>query len=125
MGPLQPAWTQWRLWPQPSNLTTINATVPMPAGYASIQLDAVVAPGGTSSVTVHLTVPAGTTAQVCLPLPGSAAAQERLSAAVGRGAASDTLLVDGAAVNAVPFGRFSCAPSMLAAGAHTVARVVS
>ena len=119
-SPLSPGWARWRLAPQPSDLTDITASVPTPAGVIPARYTAAWVPGVSGSATVSLVVLPGQSAQVCLALPGPAAAVHSF---VGAAAASDVFTVDGAAVPTTDWGRFRCTTAdLMARGSATVVR---
>jgi len=101
-APTAPAWSRWRLWPQPSNLTTINATLSTPAGMVTIVWKAV-----PTANTVVFSVLPGQAVDVCLPPPAS-------------GSPSPQLAVNGIRVPSSPMGRLLCAVDALLPGYYTV-----
>ena len=121
--PLEPGWGRWRLAPQPSSLSRVDARVPTPAGVLDVAYRASWG-GGAAVANVTLTVAPGQRALVCLAAPGAAAEARRLADAVAAGA-SDVLAVDGVPVTPTPWGRFACVPEDLQPGLHVVTRVVS
>jgi len=127
--PTSPAWSSWRLAPQPSNVSSINAAIPTPAGMVPITWEAAeTGGGGRRNATVTLGVLAGQTATVCLPIPGSA---ESFPASWWGGGGrtplggTDELYVDGVPVaSPVVEGRFLCS-SPLPLGSHAVSRITT
>jgi hypothetical protein len=126
--PLSPGWATWRVAPQPSSLSWLQAAVPTPQGFAELELWAA-SSSAAGNLTLSLSVPPGTAASVCLPLPGTAQQQQQLLqqlAAAASSALSDSLWVDGQRVASPSvWGRFLCAPEPLLPGAHTAARITA
>ena len=117
LRPVDIAWSNFDLIPQPSIVTRIDATVPTLNGYMDIQLSAI-----NGNVTVVFNVLPGTMGKVCLPLAGSAANQEYLK----QTSASDELYLDGSLVpNPFVYNRFLCVSDSysIQAGNHVVSRI--
>ena len=109
--PIAPGWSQWRAWPQPSNITSINATVPTPAGLLLLQWSAT-----TDACMLQLTVLPAQAAFVCLPPPAAVLSPARGGDVDARAA----FLVDGQRVQSYAMGRLQCATQPLPPGSHTV-----
>jgi hypothetical protein len=111
--PLLPGWTQWRLWPQPSELASLISSIPSPQGMINF---AWTASSDSVNATVSVSVLNGQSLHVCLPRAG------RSGAAPGD-PKNDMLFVNGAQVAGEVLGRMLCAPNMLPEGFYTVTRL--
>ena len=69
-SPLLPGWSRWRLAPQPSSLTSMDARVPTPAGMLTISFTSAHYDGG-SNASVLLVVLPQQACQVCLAVSGT------------------------------------------------------
>jgi len=119
-APEGPGWKTWRLVPQPSSVSSIDALVPSPQGMISVAYASSIG-ASQSNATVNFSILAGQdSVRVCLAVAGTAA-----QAAPFARPSSDVLVVDGAAVGTPQaLGRFLCA-SVASVGKHVAQRITS
>ena len=128
--------------PQPSNLDTVNATLPTPIGTIEFALSQANAKAkanananantntntnananantnANANVVLTLAVPPGTSAAVCLPPSHSHSTLHDMEND------ADTLTIDGQTVAAVLEGRLLCASNSVLPGTHVIERVAA